>query len=159
MAEWTEQTERSNPFTLRLICYIALNLSRGFTRLLLWPITLYFFIGSPSARYASGQYLRRVPGCKGNAWQIIRHIHHFSAVVLDRVYFLTDQFQRFSIDIYDEENVLTTDIWRDKYRYGEETHPFDSMRRVVEGVYAKDLFFCFRLFCFFRFPYLSSLCF
>lgn len=105
MAEWTEQTERSNPFTLRLICYIALNLSRGFARLLLWPITLYFFIGSPSARYASGQYLRRVPGCKGNAWQIIRHIHHFSAVVLDRVYFLTDQFQRFSIDIYDEEHL------------------------------------------------------
>lgn len=42
------------------------------------------------------------------------------------------------IDIYDEENVLTMDIWRDKYRQGDESHPFDSMRRVVEGVYAKD---------------------
>jgi len=42
------------------------------------------------------------------------------------------------IDIYDDDNVLTTDIWKDKYRYGEETHPFDSMRRVVEGVYSKD---------------------
>ncbi|MEE8598506.1 MAG: adenosylcobalamin-dependent ribonucleoside-diphosphate reductase [Dehalococcoidales bacterium] len=42
------------------------------------------------------------------------------------------------LDIYDEENILTLDIWRDKYRYGTEEHPFDSMRRVVEGVYAKD---------------------
>ncbi len=42
------------------------------------------------------------------------------------------------IDIYDENNVLTMDIWRDKYRQGDENHPFDSMRRVVEGVYAKD---------------------
>lgn len=42
------------------------------------------------------------------------------------------------VDIYDNDNVLTTDIWRGKYRYGTEEHPFDSMRRVVEGVYAKD---------------------
>ena len=42
------------------------------------------------------------------------------------------------IDIYDEDNILTMDIWRDKYRKGDEDHPFDSMRRVVEGVYAKD---------------------
>jgi predicted LPLAT superfamily acyltransferase len=103
MAEWTEQEERSNPFTLKLICYIALNISRGFARLLLWPITLYFYVGSPSSRFASRQYLRRVPGYQGNVWQVIRHIHHFSATVLDRVYFLTDQFDRFNIDIYNEE--------------------------------------------------------
>jgi len=42
------------------------------------------------------------------------------------------------IDIYDTTNELTTDIWKDKYRYGTEEHPFDSSRRVVEGVYAKD---------------------
>lgn len=105
MAEWTAQKERSNPFTLKLICYIALNISRGFARLLLWPITLYFFVGSPSSRFASRQYLRRIPGHRGNAWEIIRHIHHFSAIILDRVYFLTDQFHRFTIEIYDEEHL------------------------------------------------------
>ncbi len=45
------------------------------------------------------------------------------------------------IDIYDEHkdpNVLTLDVWKGKYRFGDEDHPFDSMRRVVEGVYAKD---------------------
>jgi len=103
MSEWTQQKERSNPFTLKLIRYIALNISRVFARFLLWPITLYFFVGSPSARFSSHHYLRRVRGCKGNAWEIICHIHHFSAVILDRVYFLTDQFERFSIEIFDEE--------------------------------------------------------
>lgn len=43
-----------------------------------------------------------------------------------------------AIDIYTDDHVLTMDVWRDKYSYGEETHPFDSMRRVVEGVYSKD---------------------
>ena len=42
------------------------------------------------------------------------------------------------VDIYADDNILTLDIWRDKYRYGSESHPYDSMRRVVEGVYAKD---------------------
>ncbi|MDT8453170.1 MAG: lipid A biosynthesis acyltransferase [Gammaproteobacteria bacterium] len=105
MTEWTKHSERSNTFTLKLICYIALNVSREFARLLLWPITLYFFVSSPSSRFASHRYLQRVPGYKGNAWQVIRHIHHFSAVILDRVYFLTDQFDRFKIDIYDKKKL------------------------------------------------------
>lgn len=103
MTEWTEQKERSNTFTLKLICYIALNLSRGFSRLLLWPITIYFFVTSSSSRRASKQYLQKVPGLRGSYWEIIQHIHHFSAVILDRVYFLTDQFDRFTIDVINGE--------------------------------------------------------
>lgn len=103
MAEWTEQKERSNSFTLKLICWIALHLSRKFARLLLAPITLYFFISSPQVRFALCQYLKRVPGCKCNVWEMLRHIHHFSAIVLDRVYFLTDQFSLFKTDIHGED--------------------------------------------------------
>ena len=33
---------------------------------------------------------------------------------------------------------ITYDVWNRKYRWGEEKHPFDSMTRVVEGVFAKD---------------------
>lgn len=35
-------------------------------------------------------------------------------------------------------NPITLDIWLDKYHWGDEEHPHDSMRRVVEGVYAYD---------------------
>lgn len=43
-----------------------------------------------------------------------------------------------ALDIYGEDQILTRDVWRTKYRYGDEEHPFDSLTRVVEGVYAKD---------------------
>jgi len=100
---WTDQKERSNPFTLRLICWIALNLSRPFARLWLYPITLYFLITSPRVRFASQNYLKRVPGKTGNIIQVTKHIYCFAATILDRVYFLTDQQHLFNIDIHGSE--------------------------------------------------------
>ena len=35
---------------------------------------------------------------------------------------------------------LIQEVWRDKYRHGDEKDPYTSMVRVVEGVYAKDNF-------------------
>ncbi len=102
-AEWTAQKERSNPFTLRLICWIALHLSRRFARLWLWPITLYYFITSSQVRFASRHYLRRIPGYSGSMYEVMCHIHHFSATVLDRVYFLTDQFSQFEVEVQGED--------------------------------------------------------
>lgn len=105
---WTDEKERSNPFTLRLICWIALNLSRPFARLWLYPITLYFLITSPRVRYASKNYLKRVPGKNGSIIEIAKHIFCFAATILDRVYFLTDQQQLFNIEI--QGNELIDDI-------------------------------------------------
>jgi ribonucleoside-diphosphate reductase alpha chain len=41
-----------------------------------------------------------------------------------------------AIDIFSQP--ITRDVWKDKYSYYDEEHPFDSMRRVVKGVYALD---------------------
>lgn len=38
----------------------------------------------------------------------------------------------------EEGYTIVSDVWKSKYRWLEEAHPFDSMRRVIEGVYAKD---------------------
>lgn len=56
--------------------------------------------------------------------------------------------ERFHIDPVHEElaihegqgdtQIMTLDVWAAKYKWGEEEHPHESMRRVVEGVYAKD---------------------
>lgn len=51
---------------------------------------------------------------------------------------------KFSIDPVHEEidlfsQVVTLDVWRDKYRDGSEKHPFESFLRVVKGVYRDDL--------------------
>lgn len=97
---WSEQKERSNPLTLKLICWLALHTSRIFSRLLLYPITLYFLLTSPKVRRASANYLRRVYGRPVSILDIGRHIFHFAATILDRVYFLTDQIERFEIEIH-----------------------------------------------------------
>lgn len=96
---WTEKKERSNPATLKLICFIALHTSRFFARLFLYPITLYFYLTSAQVRIASRNYLKRLTRLSGNSWQVAKHIFYFSATILDRVYFLTDQFYRFDIKI------------------------------------------------------------
>lgn len=129
MAEWTEQKERSNPFTLKLICWIALHLSRRFARLWLWPITIYFFISSPEVKFASRQYLARVLGRRGSTWEVILHIYNFSAIVLDRVYFLTDQFDRFKIDVHGE-TCIDVAIAQNKgaILLGAHVGSFDAMR-------------------------------
>ena len=103
--DWTEKKERSNPATLRLICWIALHTSRLFARLFLYPITLYFYLTSAHVRSASQNYLRRIAGLTGNPWQVAKHIFCFSATILDRVYFLTDQFHRFEIKIHGIEHI------------------------------------------------------
>jgi len=100
---WTDEKERSNPFTLRLICWIALNLSRPFARFWLYPITLYFLLTSPRVRFSSKNYLKRVPGKTGNLIQVAKHIFCFSATILDRVYFLTDQYDLFDITVHGSE--------------------------------------------------------
>ncbi len=100
---WVSQKERSNPFTLRLICWIALNISRPFARLWLYPITLYFLLTSPKVRRSSHHYLRRIPNKKGNLIEITKHIYCFAATVLDRVYFLTNQQHLFDINIHGKE--------------------------------------------------------
>jgi len=101
--KWIEQKERSNPFTLKLFRWIILNTSRAFARFLLYPITFYFLLTSPRARTASHNYLQRIQDGKSGLWQIARHIHWFSATILDRVYFLSDQSGKFQITIRNKE--------------------------------------------------------
>lgn len=102
---WVDKKERSNPATLKLICWIALHTSRFFARFFLYPITLYFYLTSAQVRNASHNYLRRIPGLTGSPWQVAKHIFYFSSTILDRVYFLTDQFHRFEIKIHGLEHV------------------------------------------------------
>ncbi|MCW8900882.1 MAG: lipid A biosynthesis acyltransferase [Gammaproteobacteria bacterium] len=105
--DWSVKKERSNPATLKLICWIALHTSRFFARFFLYPITFYFYLTSAQVRTASEHYLKRINGLTGNSWQVAKHIFYFSATILDRVYFLTDQFHRFDIKIHGIEHIET----------------------------------------------------
>ncbi|HEU4624842.1 MAG TPA: hypothetical protein VFS52_08785 [Steroidobacteraceae bacterium] len=94
---WLERQEIGNPFFLHLIRDIGLLCGRRATRLLLYPITLYFFFRRGPERRASRVYLERVFGRRVSAWHVLRHIHCFACTILDRLFLLSERFKRFDI--------------------------------------------------------------
>lgn len=126
---WEAQKERSNPFLLRFICKFALSMPRTIARLWLWPISLYFFCFSSSARNASADYLRRHPGTSSDIKSIYKHIHTFASVILDRVYFITGRFDKFNISYdLDQEALALLDGKQGAVLLGAHIGSFEAMR-------------------------------
>lgn len=103
--DWVSQKERGTPFALRLILWIAQHLGRGFARLFLYPITLYFLLMAKPQRIASQQYLSRILGRPATLSDVARHIHCFAATILDRVFLLADRSSEFEIKRHNPEVV------------------------------------------------------
>ncbi|MGH8474333.1 MAG: acyl-CoA synthetase [Methylococcales bacterium] len=99
---WKSQHERSTPFALKSIRWIALHLGRPTARGLLYPITLYFLLFAPAQRKASRNYLKRVLNREPSWLDLGRHIFYFASTILDRVYLMTGQFNRLAIQFPDE---------------------------------------------------------
>ena len=94
---WTNDRERSNLWTLRLMRWIAVTAGRPVARLVLHPITLYFLLVNGKARRASLNYLVRVLGRPTRWADAYRHIHRFASTILDRVYFLQERLDQFEL--------------------------------------------------------------
>jgi len=103
---WSEQRERGSAFAIGLILWIARHLGRRAARLVLYPITGYFLITGRSQRRASRHYLQRVLAAQPGPRQIARHIHCFSATILDRVFFLGGDYQDFDVELHNPDLVL-----------------------------------------------------
>jgi predicted LPLAT superfamily acyltransferase len=102
---WSTLPERGTPTSLRVIAWIAAHIGRWGARLLLYPITLYFVITARSARRTSYEYLKRLRGESARWWHVFRHFHCFAATILDRVYLLRGDFERFGITVHGKEIV------------------------------------------------------
>jgi predicted LPLAT superfamily acyltransferase len=100
---WTSRGERGAAATIKLIVWIALHVGRTGTRLLLYPICLYFLIFSRASRAASYRYLRHVFGREPTLADCFRHCHSFAACVLDRVYLLNNQIDQFDVTVTGED--------------------------------------------------------
>jgi predicted LPLAT superfamily acyltransferase len=102
---WTGMPERGTLTSLRSIGWIATRLGRWPARALLYPITSYFVITARAARRTSYQYLKQVHGNAARWWHVFRHFHYFAATILDRVYLLRGEFQRFDLKLRGKEIV------------------------------------------------------
>jgi predicted LPLAT superfamily acyltransferase len=102
---WTTLPERGTPASLRVIAWIAVHIGRRVARLLLYPITLYFTMTAHAARRTSYDYLKRVRGDSARWGHVFRHFHCFAATILDRVYLLRSEFERFVVTVHGKEIV------------------------------------------------------
>ena len=102
---WTTLPERGTPASLRVIAWIAVHIGRSAARLLLYPVTLYFVITAHAARWVSYEYLKRVRGGSARWWRVFRHFHWFAATILDRVYLLRGEFDRFDVTVHGKQIV------------------------------------------------------
>jgi predicted LPLAT superfamily acyltransferase len=107
---WLQRPEGGTPFFLNLVSTLAMRVGRPLTRLLLYPIALYFLVRRAPERRASREYLSRVLGREAGIADVARHFHTFSGITLDRVFLLTQSLD--SLDI--------------------STHGLDELHRVME---------------------------
>ncbi|TAN03741.1 MAG: acyltransferase [Rhodanobacteraceae bacterium] len=94
---WLERPEAGGWFAIWLIRFIGLHFGRGFARLFLYPITLYFYLRRGPERRASRDYFRRLSGRSGSARQVMRLIHAFASTILDRVFLLARGIDGFRV--------------------------------------------------------------
>src|SRR5215469_3203880 len=100
---WAARNERGHTIAIKLIVWIALHLGRPATRVLLYPICLYFLVFSAVSGRASSAYLQRALGREPSLRDRFLHFHSFGACVLDRVYLLNNQIELFDLHVEGEE--------------------------------------------------------
>ena len=100
---WVGLQERGTPASLEVIAWIALRLGRWVARLLLCPVIVYFVSTADAARRASYEFLNRARGRSVHWWHVLGHFYCFAAAILDRLYLLRGDFERFRVTIHDRE--------------------------------------------------------
>lgn len=99
MSDWKQRREGGGRFAIWLIRSIGRYGGRGVARSLLPFITVYFLLRRGAERRDSLDYLSRVLGRRATWWDVARHIHCFASTILDRVFLLGGQLDRFDIRI------------------------------------------------------------
>ena len=97
IGHWLERPEAGGWFAIWLIRFIGLHFGRGFARLFLYPITLYFYFRRGPERRSTRDYFRHVQGRHGSPWQVMKLIHAYASTILDRVFLLTRGIKGFRV--------------------------------------------------------------
>jgi predicted LPLAT superfamily acyltransferase len=132
MATWKQRPEGGGFFAIWLIRTIARRGGRSVARSLLWPITFYFLLLRGPERRASSAYLRRVLPARPNLLHVAKHIHTFASTILDRVFLLSGQLDRFDLAVEGLE-ALETQLDRGKgvLILGSHLGSFDALRAIA----------------------------
>ena len=97
---WNERREGGGRAGLWTIFKIGVLCGRRVSRLLLYPITLYFFLRRTGERRAARDYLTRMFGRPASTWGVMRLMHAYAATTLDRIYLLSQRITDFDIRVH-----------------------------------------------------------
>lgn len=129
---WKQRPEGGGFFAIWLIRTIACRGGRAVARSLLWPITAYFLLLRGPERRASLAYLRRVLPVRPTWLHVARHIHTFASTILDRVFLLNGQMDRFDFVV---EGISALEAQLDRGKgvlvIGSHLGSFDALRAVA----------------------------
>jgi predicted LPLAT superfamily acyltransferase len=131
---WSNRRERGSVTMLRIMLHIMWSLGWWSGHLLLYPITGYFFLTSPSARNASRDYLRRVLDRSVTSGDVLRHIFVFASVILDRAFLLSGRRAGYHIKVQGQD-VVSCIVERGQgcVLLGAHIGSFDVLREVGRG--------------------------
>lgn len=92
--------ERGSAAAMASLTWIGIHIGRWASRLLLYPITAYFLVTGTLTRRGSRLYLERLLGRRPTWVELFRHLHCFSATILDRVFLLAGRFEQFDVQVH-----------------------------------------------------------
>lgn len=102
-AEWTRRAERGSAFLIRFIVWFSRVAGRAPARVLLRGVTAYFFATAWAARRATRESLAHCLGREPTLAEQFRLFFRFATTVHDRVFFLSDRFDLFQVEVHGEE--------------------------------------------------------
>jgi predicted LPLAT superfamily acyltransferase len=97
MPDWRHIPEAGTVAGIRLLVLLARLFGRRIAGWFLYLVALYYAIARGPVRRASRDYLRRV-GQPATLGTIVRHVHTFAQVSLDRLFFFTGRWEPFRFE-------------------------------------------------------------
>jgi predicted LPLAT superfamily acyltransferase len=128
-AQWKQRPQGGSRLTIWMLRGISRHGGRALGRLLLYPITLYFLLRRGPERRASRDFLGIALGRPATLRDVAKHIHTFASTILDRVFLLSGDIDRFDIRTSGLEALhAQMDKGRGVLVLGSHLGSFDAMR-------------------------------
>lgn len=104
--QWRDQREHGSRRAIRLMIWLALHCGRTACRVLLVPISTYFFLAAPVVRRSSQAFMSRALDRRPTWRDTFMHLFVFATTLLDRVYLVNGRHRDFTVDVKNEQVFL-----------------------------------------------------
>lgn len=103
--DWRRLPETGTILGMRILAFVALAFGRTMVSAVLWIVAAYYALFFGRARRASRDFLARV-GQSTGLGNVIRHIHTFARLSVDRIFFLRGRIEAFESERHGREHLL-----------------------------------------------------